>query len=65
MNTPFSIQIWRKNKAWRMKTVRKVRRIDEDEHNAVINKKADYLSKSIQILRKVKALKFEGTRQYK
>jgi predicted ABC-type transport system involved in lysophospholipase L1 biosynthesis ATPase subunit len=48
-----------------MKTVRKVRRIDEDADNAVINKKAGYLFKSIQILRKVKALKFEGTRQYK
>lgn len=48
-----------------MKTVQKVRRIDEDADNKVINKKADYLFKSIQILRKVKALKFEGTRQYK
>jgi hypothetical protein len=48
-----------------MKTVRRVRRIYEDTNNAVIYKKADYLFKSIQILPKVKALKFEGTRQYK
>jgi len=38
---------------------------NEDADSAVINEKADYLYKSIQILRKVKALKFEGTRQYK
>jgi len=42
-----------------------VRLGNENADYTVINKKADYLSKSIQILRKVKALKFEGTRQYK
>lgn len=42
-----------------------VRPVNQDEGNAVINEKADYLFKSIQILRKVKALKFEGIKQYK
>ena len=48
-----------------MKTVQKVRRIDENAGNTATNEKTDCQFKSIQILRKVKALKFEGTKQYK
>ena len=40
----------------------KVRQGNEDADNAVIDE--SLMNKSTQILRKVKALKFEGTKQY-